>query len=94
MKGIIENKIVFISALIGLVGGSIWIYKSNWDMEPIILTLISLVEIIGNIALKIFGKEQSDNFNKKTNASKMKVVNKGKIKNQINIQNNSGDIQL
>lgn len=94
MKRIIENKIVLISALIGLLGGSIWIYKSNWEMEPIILTSISIVEIIGNITIKIFGEEQSDDLNGNKYKNKMKVVNRDKVKKQINIQNNSGNIQM
>jgi len=71
MKNIIKNRISLFIAIIGLLGGLIWAYTSSWDFEPIILSLISLVEIIGFILIKENGsapqeKIRSDNSQNNT----------------------------
>ncbi len=48
---VIKSKIAFIIALIGLLGGSIWALQTNFNIEPIILVLISAAEILGFLLL-------------------------------------------
>ena len=31
MKNIIRNTVTFLIAIVGLIGGLIWAYKSNWE---------------------------------------------------------------
>jgi hypothetical protein len=73
MKKIIKNWISFIIALIGLIIGGIWAYKSSWDFEPIIISSVSLIEIIGFFVIK------KDDSNTQSNLSNNK--------SQINTQN-------
>ncbi len=53
MKKILEDIKTVIVEIIGLIGGLIWAKKSNWEYEPIILILISLVGIITFIIIKL-----------------------------------------
>lgn len=48
---IIKNKITLIIAFIGLIGGVVWSIQTNFNIEPIILVLISLTEIVGYFLL-------------------------------------------
>jgi hypothetical protein len=93
MKSIITNTKTFIIALIGLVGGSIWTVNSNWDQEPIILTVVSLIEILGYLILKLVTSKESEELNTGIK-NEHNITNNGKIKKQINIQNNSGKIEM
>lgn len=90
MKALISNIVTFIIAIIGFIGGGIWGYTSNWDMEPVILMSISFIQIVGFILIKIFnGDEQTETSN-----FSQKIVNKKKVGKQINIQKNEGDITM
>ena len=91
MKKIISNTVTFIAAIVGFIGGCIWAYKSNWDMEPIVLVIISFVEICGFIATKVTGEPDLEGGST-SNAYKQKIVNRKKVAKQINIQKNKGDI--
>ncbi len=51
MRKIIKNKLALISALIGFVGGLIWCFKSSFNIEPLILTIISSLEVLGYFLL-------------------------------------------
>lgn len=55
MRKFSGNIITLIIALIGFVGGIVWGYFENWDYEPIILLLISTVEIV---AFLVYGNKQ------------------------------------
>lgn len=48
---IIKNKITFIIACIGLLGGIIWAVQTEFNIEPIILVSVSLMEILGYFLL-------------------------------------------
>jgi hypothetical protein len=90
MKKIVNNLITFLIAIVGLVGGIIWIYISKWDMEPIILSVVSLLEIGGFIILRLIDEPNSETENKyQQNINNAKKVNK-----QINIQKNKGKIKM
>ncbi len=45
MNSIIKNRITLIIAIVGFVGGLLWSIKSNFEYEPVILLIISLIEI-------------------------------------------------
>lgn len=47
MRNIIKSKIALIIAFVGLIGGFIWTIVSDFQMEPIILVIVSAIEIIG-----------------------------------------------
>jgi hypothetical protein len=48
MKKIIKNYITFFIAVVGFIGGLIWGFKTKWEeAEPIILLIISFIELIG-----------------------------------------------
>ena len=47
MKNIIKSRIALIIAFVGLIGGFIWTLESDFQMEPIILVIVSTLEIIG-----------------------------------------------
>ena len=96
MKRIISNIITFLIAIVGFIGGGFWAYKSNWEMEPIILMTVSFFEIIGFILSKVF-HEQNEELPNNHNLIKnniQKIINNGKIEKQINIQENKGNIQM
>lgn len=54
MKNLAKNLFTFLISLIGFIGGCIWAYESQWQMEPIILVFISFVEIISYFVLSYF----------------------------------------
>ncbi|AKP52229.1 hypothetical protein CA2015_2821 [Cyclobacterium amurskyense] len=58
MKKIIENNISFGVSIIGIIGGSIWAYKSNFDPEPLILIALSLFQFFGYLYLCFFGNDE------------------------------------
>lgn len=90
MKHIVNNLITFLIALVGLIGGLIWIYISKWDMEPIILSVVSLLEIGGFIILRLIDEPNSDT----KNSNLQNINNLKKVKKQINIQKNEGKIKM
>lgn len=90
MKKIVINIVTFLIALVGLIGGGIWAYSSNWEMEPIILMAISAIEIIGFLILRLFvntASETETNF-------QQNIINKKKVNKQIIIQKNKGKIDM
>ncbi len=93
MKSLITNIKTFIIALIGVVGGSIWAVNSNWEEEPIILTTVSLIEVIGYLVIKAVSSRESDDLNTEVK-NEQNITNNGKIKKQVNVQNNSGKIEM
>lgn len=96
MKKIINSIISFLIAIAGLIGGGIWAYQTNWNIEPVILLIVSLLEIIGFLILKKI--DDSNPAQNKTsqhnNRNIQNVNNKGTVKKQINIQNNTGKIEM
>lgn len=47
LRKIFASKVGLVIALIGIVGGAIWSFQSDWQVEPIILLAASTIEIIG-----------------------------------------------
>ena len=90
MKTIINNLITFLIALAGLIGGGIWAYSSNWEMEPIILMIVSTVQIIGFIILRFVVEPTSE----KESKNQQNITNKKKVEKQINILENKGKIEM
>lgn len=86
---IIDNTVTFIGALIGLVGGGIWTFNTNFDYEPIILMCISALTIIGFIISKLFFSkgEQNENAIPKS----VKQVNKTNATQKVEVKVNVGD---
>jgi hypothetical protein len=90
MKKIVNNIITFLIALVGLIGGGIWAYSSNWEMEPIILMAISAIEIVGFLILRLFVDPESETETK----YQQNITNKKKVDKQIVIQKNKGKIDM
>ena len=83
---IINSTETFIGALIGLIGGGIWAYNTNYDYEPIILMSLSTLTILGFIISKLFfGKDTPDEL---TDPENVKQVNKQKTNNTQNVEVN------
>ena len=59
MKSLVKNTITFLVALTGLIGGILWAIKTNWEGEPTILIIVSLIEIIGYFILKNINEDNS-----------------------------------
>ena len=90
MKNIITDIKTLLVAIVGLIGGGLWAYSSDWEYEPMILIIISLIEIIGYFFVKRDNIEEKKVEIKST----QKVINKGVVEKQINIQDNSGKIEM
>lgn len=90
MKKIVNNIITFLIALVGLIGGGIWGYFSNWEMEPIILMLISFIEIVGFLISRLFVGTEPE----KETKYQQNITNKKKVDKQIVIQKNKGKIEM
>lgn len=91
MKNIINSIVTFLIAIVGLIGGCIWIHKSSWDMEPIILTIVSLIEILGFLISKISDKcKNNPNF---SHINSIEIQDK-KLKNSKNKFKLSNFIEL
>lgn len=90
MIDIFKSIVTLLIAVVGFIGGIIWFYQSDWDMEPLILIVVSFIEIIAYFFIKQSKEEK--------NAIKIKnqqVINNAKgVKKQYNIQNYKGDIKL
>lgn len=92
---LIDNTITFFGAIIGLIGGGIWAYKTNFDYEPTILISVSALTILGFLLSKLFleKNDQIENpvqkgtnqINKNTQNVEVNV-NFGKVKEEENIK--------
>lgn len=87
MKSFIHNIFTLVVALIGLIGGLLWCIQSNWEYEPLILLLISLIEVI---AYFIVPKDDSSSFTKQEFAA----VNNISKSNGVSAITNNGNFQI
>jgi hypothetical protein len=96
---IIKNKITLLIAFIGLIGGSVWAYQTNFNIEPIILVFVSLAEILGYFLLpnsatsepQIVKNKNEQNVNVSVNVGSTTTQNIGEVesKNKTNIDRNA-----
>lgn len=95
MKTILESLNTFIVAVIGLIGGFFWYYNSP-DYEPLILCIVSTFQILFFLGTKMFYRKETLSDNSKLNPTgKSQIINNNdKIKNQINIHKNQGDVNI
>lgn len=95
MIKIIKNGISLFIAIIGLIGGAIWAYRSLWDYEPIIMFSVSFLEIIGFFFItKESGvrEKTKENHNENNNKNVQNVeiiINRDSSKSKIDIPSNS-----
>ncbi|RJP61627.1 MAG: hypothetical protein C4539_19755 [Ignavibacteriales bacterium] len=96
MRDIIKSIVTLLIASVGFIGGIIWLYQSNWDMEPLILIIVSFIEIVAYIFMKHFKEEKPSSEERyPTKIKNQQIINNTNgVKKQINIQNNKGDINL
>lgn len=95
MKNIIENLITFFIGVAGLIGGILWAYHSNWEeFEPIILIIVSAIEILGFSVIKLFFSEVNINStpsvetpNNTNNNTNNLIVNFGNENNGVKEEN-------
>lgn len=83
MKRIIKSIITFIIALVGIICGGIWAVQSNWQWEPVILFIVSLLEIVGFI----FIEDSSENSSIQSEVP----INKNKNEQNVNVNVNVGN---
>jgi hypothetical protein len=95
MRKIIKNGISLFIAIIGLIGGAIWAYKSKWDFEPIILFSVSFLEVIGFFFVpKETGTKEkiteNNNENRNKNVQNVEInINNDSSKSKIDLPDNS-----
>lgn len=89
MKSIVSDVKTLIVALIGFIGGGVWAYKSDWEIEPIVLMCVSFVQILAYIV--IGHTKQNDT---ETTSGAQNITNNAEVKKQVNVQNNNGKIEL
>jgi hypothetical protein len=96
MKKIINSIISFLIAIVGFIGGGIWAYQTNWQIEPLILLIVSFLEIVGFLFLKVSSEDNLQQYktSKQDNKSVQNINNNGAVEKQINIQNNKGKIEM
>jgi hypothetical protein len=95
MKKIINSIISFLIAIVGFIGGGIWAYQTNWQIEPLILFITSFLEMIGFLFLKVLSEDNSQhNETSKQNNKNVQNINNRTVEKQINIQNNKGKIEM
>lgn len=73
MKNIIHNIVTLLIGIAGFIGGLIWGYYSNWEFEPIILSVISFFEIIAYFTVPKENKGDKKVTDKSQNKNKQKV---------------------
>ena len=47
MNNIIKSRLSLLIAIVGFIGGLIWHFQTNFNIEPLILAIISILEILG-----------------------------------------------
>ncbi len=96
MEKVIKSIISFLIAIAGLIGGGIWAYQTNFNIEPVILFIVSLLEIIGFLFLKKTDESNppQNKTSQQNNRNIQNINNKGTVKKQINIQDNTGKIEM
>lgn len=80
MKKIIKNSLSLLVAIIGLIGGLIWCFQSNFNIEPLILTIISLLEILGYFLIPETNSQKPEN---------LKIKNEQNVNVHLNLSNTS-----
>ncbi len=60
MKDLLEDIKTFLIELVGLLGGILWGFKTNWEYEPSILVALSFLGIVTFIILKILPTSKLD----------------------------------
>ncbi len=65
MKKIIHSTVTILTGISGFIGGLLWGFYSHWDFEPIILTMVSLFEIIAYLTIPKDDKIENTNLQNK-----------------------------
>ena len=90
MRKLIHNTITLFIGIAGLIGGLIWGYYSQWDFEPIILAIISFLEIVAYLTVP----KEKQNSLRTTNKSESKNKNKQEVKVTLNNFTSESDQKL
>lgn len=88
MRKIIENSITLTSALVGLLGGAFWAYKTDFEYEPVILTVVSFLTIISHFVAKSYNNIETESTPKISSGPVQK--NKQNVEVNVNIGNING----
>ena len=89
MRRTVKSTITFLCAIVGAIGGAIWAYKTNLDVEPIILCIVSVIEILGFFIVSD-SKEEAITITEKSNNNR----NEQQVNVNVNVGNNSGEDHL
>ena len=79
MKKIVTNIKTAVVAIIGLIGGFIWAFSSNWQTEPTILLSVSAVELIAFAVLKA-GEDHENPIQASSS-----TINQGNVSVNVNV---------
>ncbi|MCL2290724.1 MAG: response regulator [Bacteroidetes bacterium] len=79
MKKIVKNKISLVIAIVGFIGGIIWNLIVNFEPEPIILTIVSFLEILGFFLIP---------NDKENTVSNQMISNEQKVNVNVNVNMN------
>jgi len=60
LKKVVEHVATAIIAMIGVIGGTIWAVKTEWDLEPTILVAVSTIQLIAFIASRSIGNKTEE----------------------------------
>lgn len=80
MKKVIKSRLAFLIAVIGIIGGFIWCIQTNFNVEPLILTIISSIEILGFLLIPEPTLENPEN---------LKVKNEQNVNVNVSVGNNA-----
>jgi hypothetical protein len=90
MMKFIDNTVTFLVALIGLIGGGIWAFSTNFDFEPMILLTVSTITIIGFVISKLFFS--TNNKLENSNLESIKQTNNSSNSQSVEVNLNVGNL--
>lgn len=92
MKKIIKNFITFLTAIVGFIGGLIWYFNFNGQVESLILIIISSLEIISYLLIphdEELKSENSNTHNLNLNLNFADITKEKEIENNFNESHNN-----
>lgn len=74
MKELITNTKTLIIAIIGFVGGIIWVFKTGWEPEPVILIFVTFLEITAFLFINGIPESSPSEVGQRINANNQNVT--------------------
>ena len=64
MKKFITSLLTVLIALAGIIIGAIWAFQSNWHWEPLLILIVSFLEVVLYTIFKITNRSENDEKNR------------------------------